>query len=126
MADSDRGRTPLSCASAKIVLNQQRMGDETKILFTDTNGFLQVRDLKDIAWKDLFPSVKAVDVMVAPSVIDELDKHKTGTNQRRRDRARFALKLIDQASRSPDLALVIRDKPICVRMVISTAPRFTP
>jgi hypothetical protein len=100
------------------------MGDETKILFTDTNGFLQVKDLKDIAWKDLFPGATCVDVMVAPSVIDELDKHKTGTNQRRRDRARFALKLIDQASRSLDLTLVLRDKPICVRMVISTAPRL--
>jgi hypothetical protein len=101
-----------------------RMAGETKILFTDTNGFLQVRDLKDIPWKDLFPSVKAVDVMVAPSVIDELDKHKNGTNQRRRDRARLALQVIERASREPDLALVIRDDPIRVRIVISSAPRF--
>jgi hypothetical protein len=100
------------------------MGDETKILFTDTNGFLQVKDLKDILWKELFPAVKAVDVMVAPSVIAELDKHKSGTNQRRRDRARIALKLIDEASRAPDLALVIRDKPIRVRIGISRAPRL--
>src|ERR1700738_2334826 len=100
------------------------MDGETKMLFTDTNGFLQVRDLKDIPWKDLFPGVKAVDVMVAPSVIDELDKHKTGTNQRRRDRARLALQVIEKASRAPELALVLRDDPIRVRIVISTAPRF--
>ncbi|MEH2563335.1 PIN domain-containing protein [Bradyrhizobium sp. AZCC 2289] len=97
---------------------------ETRILFTDTNGFLQVKDLKDIPWKDLFPGVKAVDVMVAPSVINELDKHKTGTNQRRRDRARLALQLIKKASSEPDFALVIRDHPIRVRIVISRAPRF--
>ncbi len=100
------------------------MGGKTKILFTDTNGFLQVRDLKDVPWKELFPGVKAVDVMVAPSVIDELDKHKTSNNQRRRDRARLALKLIEQASRAPDFALVLRDDPIRVRIVISIAPRF--
>lgn len=100
------------------------MGDETKILFIDTNGFLQVRDLKDIPWRNLFPGVKAVDVMVAPSVIDELDQHKNGTNQRRRDRARLALQVIERASGEPDLALVLRDDPIRVRIVISTAPRF--
>jgi hypothetical protein len=101
-----------------------KMDGETKILFTDTNGFLQVGDLKDVPWKDLFPGVKAVDVMVAPSVIDELDKHKNGTNQRRRDRARFALQVIERASREPDLALVIRDNPIRVRIVIATTSRF--
>jgi hypothetical protein len=100
------------------------MGDQTKTLFTDTNGFLQVRDLKDIPWTDLFPDVKAVDVMVAPSVIVELDKHKTGTNQRRRDRARLALNLIDKASLEPDLALVLKHEPVRVRIVISTTPHF--
>lgn len=100
------------------------LNDETKILFIDTNGFLQVRDLKDIPWKQLFPTAKAVDVMVAPSVIDELDKHKVSTNQRRRDRARLALRHIDAASRAPDLAVVLRESPIRVRIVISSAPRF--
>jgi hypothetical protein len=33
---------------------------------------LQVLDLKDITWKELFPGVKTVEVMVAASVIDEL------------------------------------------------------
>ena len=100
------------------------MDDETKILFTDTNGFLQVRDLKDIPWKALFPHVNAVDVMVAPRVIEELDKHKTSTNQRLRDRSRLALQIIEKASREPDLALELRDGPVRVRIVISTAPRF--
>jgi PIN domain len=105
-------------------LGSQIIARPRRLLFTGTNGFIQVRDLKDIPWKELFPEVKAVDVLVAPSVIDELDRHKTGTNQRRRDRARLALQVIERASREPDLALVIRDDPIRVRIVISTAPRF--
>jgi rRNA-processing protein FCF1 len=66
------------------------MANNTKILFTDTNAFLQLRDLKDLPWGDFFANVQAVDVMVASCVIEELDNHKTGTNQRRRDRARLA------------------------------------
>lgn len=100
------------------------MDCKTKILFVDTNAFLQVRDLEDIPWKALFPEIQAVDVMVASRVIEELDKHKTSTNKRRRDRARLALHLIEQASLKPDLALVLRDKPVLVRIVISTSPRF--
>jgi hypothetical protein len=100
------------------------MDGTTKILFTDTNGFLQVKDLKDLPWADLFPGVRAVDVMVAPRVIEELDKHKTSTNQRRRDRARIALRLIEMASGEPGLALVLKDRPVSVRIVISAARRF--
>jgi hypothetical protein len=100
------------------------MESDSKILFTDTNGFLQVRDLKDISWRELFPGVRTVDVMVAPRVIEELDKHKTSTNQRRRDRARAALQLIEKASLQPDLAVVLKEQPVRVRIVISNAPRF--
>jgi hypothetical protein len=100
------------------------MADETTFLFIDTNSFLQVRDLKDIPWKELIPGVDIIDVMVAPRVIEELDNHKNSANQRRRDRARLALQLIEKASLEPGLALVMRAKPILVRLVISTAPRF--
>jgi len=48
------------------------MADETRFLFIDTNSFLQVRDLKDVPWKELFQGVDVVDVMVAPRVIEEL------------------------------------------------------
>ena len=36
------------------------MPSNTKILFVDTNAFIQVKDLKDIPWRDLFPNVTAV------------------------------------------------------------------
>lgn len=100
------------------------MAGETKILFADTNVFIQVRDLKDIRWRDLFPGIQTVDVMVASRVIEELDKYKISTNQRLRNRARLALNLIDKASLEPDHALVLKEKSVRVRIVISTAPRF--
>jgi hypothetical protein len=100
------------------------MRANTKILFTDTNAFLQVRDLKDLPWTTLFSDVEAIDLMVAPRVIEELDRHKTSTNQRRRDRARGALHAIEKASLSSDLALTIREQPVRVRIVISRAPHF--
>jgi len=101
------------------------MASDTKTLFIDTNAFLQLRDLKDLPWRDLFPNVQAFDLMVAHCVIEELDKQKTGTKKRRRDRARAALKLIENASsHEPDFALVLRDDPVRVRVVISRAPLF--
>ncbi|MHC2432782.1 PIN domain-containing protein [Bradyrhizobium sp. USDA 4451] len=95
-----------------------------KILFVDTNAFIQVRDLKDIPWRDLFPGATSVDLMVADAVIRELDKHKTSTNERRRTRARLALQLIDKGSLEPDFALVLKDAPVCVRLVISNNARI--
>jgi predicted ribonuclease YlaK len=59
--------------------------------------------------------------MVAPCVIEELDGFKTGSNQRRRDRARLALNHIEKASRETGLALVVREAPVRVRIVISAA-----
>jgi hypothetical protein len=55
------------------------MADETIVLFIDTNGFLQVRDLKDLPWTEVFVGAKHIDIMVAPRVIEELDRHKTST-----------------------------------------------
>lgn len=88
------------------------------IIFTDTNGFIQLRDFKDIAWRELFPKVKHVAIMVARSVVEELDKHKVSTNSRRRDRARAALKLIDQASTAPDRTIELRTEPVTVTLTV--------
>jgi hypothetical protein len=117
----------LRCRTAELLLVENLDSNRemlAKVLFPDTNVFIHVRDLKDILWTDLFPGVQAVDVMIAPRVIQELDEYKTSTNQRRRDRARLALRLIDEASHQPEFALVLKEKPVRVRIVISTAPRF--
>lgn len=89
-------------------------------VFVDTNGFIHFRDLKDCPWKQLIDGVSTVDIVVASSVIRELDHHKNSTNDRRRNRARLALRVIEQASRSPDFALELKLLPVRIRMVIST------
>src|SRR5687767_2423690 len=69
-------------------------------LFLDTNGFIQLRDLKDIPWRKLFRGVKHVRIMVARAVVDELDKHKVSNKPRQRDRARAALRQIGEARKA--------------------------
>lgn len=91
-------------------------------LFVDTNVFIQLRDLKDLPWRSLFPEGERIDIIITPRVIEELDKFKISTNGRKRDRARLALKLIEQASTADTLTLTIRASPIAVRIVIADAP----
>lgn len=91
---------------------------EQVTIFTDTNGFIQLRDFKDIPWRELFPNVKRVSIMVARPVIEELDRHKVSTNARRRDRARAALKLINQASAAPNRTIELRQEPITVTLTV--------
>ncbi len=71
------------------------MDPTPKAIFVDTNGFIQLRDLKDLPWNKLLPTVSAIDLMVASCVIRELDRHKSSTNRRLRDGARLALKMIE-------------------------------
>lgn len=100
------------------------MSDGTTVLFVDTNGFIQVRDFKDIPWRELFPEAKQIDIMVVQAVISELDEHKVSTNSRRRNRARAALQLIDQASEASDFALMLRERPIKVRLIVTPGIRI--
>jgi hypothetical protein len=94
---------------------------ECVTFFIDTNGFIQLRDLKDIPWRQLFPGVKIVRIVVARVVIEELDRHKTSTKDRARNRARAALKLISEASKAPGRVLVLKEKP--ARVTLEIAPR---
>jgi hypothetical protein len=88
-------------------------------IFVDTNAFLQLRDLKDLPWLNIFPDAKRVNIIVASRVIEELDKFKNSTNGRKRDRARHALKLIEAASKSDHLSLIIRDEPFEIKIAVS-------
>lgn len=89
-------------------------------VFIDTNAFLQMHDLATRPWRDVLGGVDRVTLMVAAVVIEELDKHKSGSNQRRRDRARLALRTIEEASRQPTLSLVLKAEPVEVCLRIST------
>lgn len=94
----------------------------TITLFVDTNGFLQLRDLKDLPWHVVFPKAARINIMIASRVIEELDDFKTGNNGRKRDRARLALKLIEEASKADGLSLTLRSDPIEIRIVIASGP----
>ena len=57
------------------------MANEKIFLFVDTNAFIQLKDLKDIPWRKLFPKVKEVEILVSSAVIEELDDFKIGKNK---------------------------------------------
>lgn len=93
--------------------------------YVDTNCFIHLRDLKDLPWTALLPEADAVEIVVAPVVIDELDRLKTSRDgRRRRDRARAALELIETASRAPGLALPLRERPIPLSLRLSLGGRI--
>jgi hypothetical protein len=92
-------------------------------LYIDTNCFLQVRDLKDLPWRDLFARVERVVIRVAPVVVEELDRHKTSTRPRLRNRARAALKLIESASHEEAMQISLRSTgPAVILQVDAGAP----
>ncbi|MDB5360085.1 MAG: hypothetical protein JWO51_1382 [Rhodospirillales bacterium] len=100
------------------------MTEKTISLFIDTNGFIQMRDAKDLPWNEIFKDAARIDLMISPRVIEELDKFKVNTNKRKRDRSRAALKIIDSASQNDDMALTVRTSSPEVRVVIAQNPAF--
>ena len=100
---------------------RQRWGtvSDTVTLFVDTNAFIQVQDLHTRPWRTLFAGVKRVDIMVASSVVRELDKHKTSQRQRLRDRSRAAWQLIRRALKEPDRMIIVRPAAPEVRLVLA-------
>ena len=89
---------------------------DATVVIIDCNCFLQLRDLKDLPWGDLFPGIKRIEIMVTPSVITELDVKKNDGKDRIRNRARAALKLLDAASEAEEMRLMLRDGPIIVAL----------
>lgn len=85
-------------------------------VIVDCNCFLQLRDLKDLPWGELFPGVKRVEIMVTPSVVAELDNKKVDSKDRIRNRARAAFKLLDVASEAEPMRVVLRDEPSVVAL----------
>jgi hypothetical protein len=93
------------------------------VVIIDCNCFIQVRDLKDIPWRELFPSVRRVEIVVTPSVQRELDEKKVSPKTRIRDRARAALRLVDAASEADPMETVLRAE---APTVILSLPEIAP
>jgi hypothetical protein len=78
-------------------------------LVLDTNVFIQLRDVQDLPWSEVVDAgVSDISLIVAPAMIDELDRMKDSPNRRLRDRARLALNLIEAASDAPGQCLELR------------------
>jgi hypothetical protein len=92
--------------------------------FIDTNCFLHLRDLKDLPWREVFPKVTDLEIMVAPVVVDELDRLKTERGNRTRNRCRAALNLIERASAEEGMRIELRTEPFRISLVIAEAHRI--
>lgn len=93
-------------------------------VFVDTNCFLHLRDLKDLSWREIFAGEQAFEIFVAAIVVDELDRLKTEKTGRIRDRARAALRLIEQASDRTGMRIEIRAADPAVHLVVAQSPRI--
>lgn len=82
---------------------------QTVRIFIDANIFIEMKDLRSLDWRALFPDLGEIHVVVSMHVVKELDKLKNDRSERRRKRARAALQLIDGLSSSD--RIVLREKP---------------
>lgn len=88
-------------------------------VYVDTNCFIELRDLRDLPWKEIAPSAKSIEIVVTRIVITELDRMKTDrSNDRRRNRSTKALKIIDAASDSGDFRIELKSAPVKVTLRI--------
>lgn len=61
-----------------------------KYLFLDTNIFLHFKSYTDIKWEDIV-GTSQYTIVVAPIVIDELDKHKNSSNKKVNKKAKSTI-----------------------------------
>jgi PIN domain-containing protein len=77
-----------------------------KTYFPDTNFFFECRKALDLPWHELegvSPSdAQDVRLIIPPTVIEEIDRHKTKGNNRTAKRARDASAILRKAFKSPD------------------------
>jgi predicted nucleic acid-binding protein len=66
-------------------------------LFLDTNIFMHFQDYEQIPWKEFVDSTEDLVLVVAPVVIQELDKHKRNPNSKLAMRARKLLHKIEDS-----------------------------
>lgn len=91
--------------------------------FPDSNFFFQCRDSKELDWSSVTED-DVIELFLARTVQQEIDKHKAGGNSRRADRARRANAQIRSTLLSPDNSLVLREA--APRVLMRLAPRLNP
>lgn len=84
-----------------------------KVLFLDTNIFIQCRDLDQLPWAEVSDDNDYLLLFIPRPVQEEIDRHKQEGNSRRAKRARKASSFIRRIILSEDTKLTIKDaKPL--------------
>jgi predicted ribonuclease YlaK len=83
------------------------METRSLVAFVDTMVFLQYQPINQIPWPEVL-NASSVTIAIAPSVVRELDRHKDSGTKRLRDRARRALKLIQEGNSGVELRSGVR------------------
>jgi|SRR5487761_1827 len=90
-------------------------------VFADTNIFLQCKLLQDLPWSEV-GAYDEINVIVPPTVLDEIDDHSHGGSDRRAKRARKALEIIDGINNSPKHVHILREKSPRVTVALGAYP----
>lgn len=70
-------------------------------IFLDTNIFLHFKDFEQINWNEVIETNETITIALAPTVIDELDKHKYNSNKKIQKRAKKLLPRIETFIEDP-------------------------
>jgi len=69
-----------------------------KVIFLDTNIFIQCREIEQLPWGELFEKEKHIILVIPRTVLEEIDRFKQEGNSRRAKRARKANSFIESNS----------------------------
>ena len=84
-----------------------------KVIFLDTNIFIQCRDIEQLPWGGLFEKEEHIILVIPRTVQEEIDRFKQEGKSRRAKRARKANSFIRKVILSEDTKILIKDeKPL--------------
>jgi hypothetical protein len=111
-------------AEAKISKPDQiRAMTQRKIVFPDTNVFLQCKAVNELPWGDVIEADE-IELLIGAPVQDEIDRLKNDGNQRRARRARDTNSLFRQVLTSHNETLLVRES--APRVTLRFAPSLPP
>lgn len=90
-----------------------------RVIFADTNLFIQCRDLSQLPWRNIFTDDHLL-IIVPWTVLDEIDRHKQDGNARRATRARKASSFFRTITQSESHKAIIRDDTPHVELSFAT------
>lgn len=77
--------------------------------FVDTNFFLECSKPHELKWEEIGEKSDQVILVVAPAVVNELEKHKSNSNDRKSRRAKEASAHLRKALQNSDHAHVLKE-----------------